>query len=504
MINSLLRPFLHFLPSLDQILAFIREHTTYRGWEIYHVTLALAGITLLLLWRRTRLVLREERRLRRRLASTNESVLNLLGKATESLQLTLDLSAFLRFYTDYSGRSLCVQSAAFFRYDPAQRLLYAESVVGAFPLQYNHLDQSSPPPDDDPQRLTAYLLEHPLPLNETPFVEAVTQQRPLIFDPHEIKQRVRCPMTDCWGMLVVPLIANSSLFGVLALLNKMNRQPFDAEDLHLAQSLSDMAGIAVSHVLLFRELQEKQQIEMQLRNAEVILNHLLPQRIPEDPRIEIAVHYEFAYRLGGDYYDFVELDERHLGIIVADVAGKGIPAGLVMATTRSLFAVLSPGQLSPSALLRTLNGHLLKLIPEDMFVTAIYAVLDKQTGLLIFARAGHEPLIACARGEAPSFIGHAAGMVVGMLPDELFAQSISDEHYHLRSGETILFYTDGLTEAQNQKGEEFGRQRIAAALQQVSALSADETVRCIVHRVKKFMDDTPLYDDMTILALKAR
>ncbi|MCX7847473.1 MAG: SpoIIE family protein phosphatase [bacterium] len=495
---------LEVVPSFEQVLTFVRDHTTYRGWEIYHVTLALAGITLLLLWRRTRQALREERRLRRRLASTNESVLNLLGKATESLQNTLDLSAFLHFYTDYSARSLCAQSAAFFRYQPSDRTVHAEAIVGAFPSVFNAPQDLLDSLLQNPQRLLAYLHDTHFLLTETPFVEAITQRRPLLFNPQEVSQRLHYTVTECWGLLVVPLIANSAPFGVLALTNKMDRSPFNLDDLHLAQSLSDMAGIAISHLLLFRELQEKQQIDMQLRTAELILAHLLPQRIPQDPRYELAVHYEFAYRLGGDYYDFVELDERHLGIIMADVSGKGIPAGLVMATTRSLFAVLSPGQLSPSTVLRVLNTHLLKLIPDDMFVTAIYAILDKQTGLLTYARAGHEPLLSCCPRSSPQCLGRTSGTVVGMLPDESFRQTLSDEQYYIRPGETVLFYTDGLTEAHNPHGEEFGRQRVAAVLQQVCALGADEAVRCIVHRVKKFMSDTPLYDDMTILAIKAR
>lgn len=495
---------IHYLPTMEHVAQFIENHTTYRGWEIYHVALALAGITLLMMWRRTRHALREERRLRRRLASTHESVLNLLGKATESLQHTLDMTAFLRFYTDYSSRSLCAQSAAFFRYDSADRTVHAEAVVGMFPSLFNAPQDRLNALLERPQDLQAYLHETRFLLNETPFVEAVTQRRPMLFDHHDVAQRVRYNITDCWGMLVVPLIANSTVFGVLALANKMDRSPFDTDDLHLAQSLSDMAGIAISHLLLFRELQEKQHIDMQLRNAEIILNHLLPQHIPQDPRYEIAVHYQSAYRLGGDYYDFVELDERHLGIIMADVSGKGIPAGLVMATTRSLFAALAPGQLTPSSVLRTLNTHLLKLIPDEMFVTATYAILDKQTGLLTYARAGHEPLLACALRESPHFVGQACGMVVGMLPDEIFSQTLSDEQYQMHPGETVLLYTDGLTEAHNEKGEEFGRARAAAALQQVCALGAEEAIRCIVNRVKKFMGDAPLYDDMTILAIKAR
>ncbi len=492
------------LPTMEQVLAFVRDHTTYRGWEIYHVLLALAGILLLVMWRRTRRALREERRLRRRVASTNESVLNLLGKATESLQDTLETQAFVRFYADYSARSLRAQSAAFFRYDPADRSVHAEAVVGSFPTLVNAPQERFEALLRNPQELQAYLHDTRFSLNETPFVEAVTQRRPMLFDNEDAARRVRFKVSDCWGMLVVPLIAAKTVFGVLALTNKMDRSAFDTDDLHLAQSLSDMAGIAVSHILLFQELQEKQQIDMQLRNAEIILNHLLPQRIPQDARYELAVHYQSAYRLGGDYYDFVELDERHLGIIMADVSGKGIPAGLVMATTRSLFAALSTGQLTPSAVLRALNAHLLKLIPDEMFVSATYAILDKQTGLLTYARAGHEPLLQCSvRGE-PHLVGQACGMVVGMVPDELFSQSLCDEQCQLKSGDTVLFYTDGLTEAHSEQGEEFGRQRVAAMLQHVCGLSADEAVRSLVHRVQKFTGNAPLYDDMTILAIKAR
>jgi len=440
---------------------------------------------------------------RRRLQSTSDCILGLMSKASESLRDNLDLQSFIQHFTEFTARSVRAQSAAFFCVNKSDRTIRTDAVIGVFPSLFNAPPALMKSLLASPQRMQDYLRAHQFALRETPFVEAVTQQRPLLFDSVAVRERIRDGVYDCWGMIVVPLIAEKTVYGVLALANKTDRAEFTIEDLHLAEQLAEMAGVTVSHFLMFQQLHEKQQVDSQLRTAEVILNHLLPQGVPTLDKFSIAVHYQPAYRLGGDYYDFIQVDDQHMGILIADVSGKGIPAGLVMATTRSLISVLAVRQLSPSTVLRSLNLYLGRLIPSDMFVSATYAVMNTVTGGILFARAGHEPIIACAPHQEPRVLGDGDGMVVGMVDDATFAQSLRDEHYHVRAGDMLLLYTDGLTEARNPDGEEFGRRRAAQLLMQVSSLDAQDALQSYVHRVKKFMGNAPIYDDMTIALIKA-
>jgi sigma-B regulation protein RsbU (phosphoserine phosphatase) len=440
---------------------------------------------------------------RRRLQSTSDCILGLISKVSESFRDDLDLQSFIHHFTEFSARSVRAQSAAFFYVNKSDRTVHTDTVIGVFPSLFNAPPALMKSLVASPQRMQDYLYAHHFALRETPFVEAVTQQRSMLFDRAAVRDRIHDRVYDCWGMIVVPLIAGKSVYGVVALANKMDRAEFTLDDLHLAEQLAEMASVTVSHFLMFQQLHEKQLVDSQLRTAELILNHLLPQKVPTLERFSIAVHYQPAYRLGGDYYDFIHVDDQHMGILIADVSGKGIPAGLVMATTRSLISVLAVRQLSPSTVLRSLNLYLGRLIPADMFVSATYAVLNTATGGILFARAGHEPIIACAPHQEPCVLGEGNGIVIGMVDDETFAQSLRDEHYHVRTGDMLMFYTDGLTEAHNPDGEEFGRQRAAQLLMHISSLDAQDALQSYVHRVKKFMGNAPMYDDMTIALIKA-
>jgi sigma-B regulation protein RsbU (phosphoserine phosphatase) len=450
---------------------------------------------------------RRARNLRRqstRLTFTRDCVLNLLSKAAASIHDTLDLHSFLRFYTDYTAQSLRAQSAAFFTFDRVEQTVHADAVVGVFPTLLNAPQEKIASLITSPARMQDYLHRTYFSVSETPLVEAITQMRPIIFDERDVDVRVRYRVYDCWGMLLLPLLANEEVYGVLALANKVNRHQFTPDDLQLGSNMSEMAGIAVSHILSFQDLEDKRRMDRELANAAIILQHLLPQQIPSGASFEVATHYRPAHRLGGDYYDFVHIDDDHLGVLVADVSGKGTPAGLVMATTRSIFSVVAQHELSPTVVLRRLNTQLLKLIPEEMFVSASYAILNTANGELVWARAGHEPLICCSVDAEPRTLSEGQGMVIGMVEDNVFRLTLEDERCRLQAGDVVLLYTDGLTEAHSMTGEEFRRRRVIAMLKNVCGLSAREAMDCIVHRVERFVAEAPVYDDMTMVLIKLK
>ncbi|NLF38504.1 PP2C family protein-serine/threonine phosphatase [bacterium] len=440
----------------------------------------------------------------RQLAFTRNCVFNLLGKASESLQDNLDLAAFLQFFTDYTCHSVLAQSAAFFRYDKANRTVQAAAVLGVFPTVLDAGSQTSGNLNS-PARIQQYLRNNQFHLVDTPFGEAVSQQRTVVFDEDRVAERVKNTVSDCWGMIIAPVSVSRAVYGLLVIANKVDRTRFTQEDVLMATNLAEMAGIVISHILSFQEMEDKRSIDQQLKMAEIIQEHLLPQKLPADERFEFAVHYQPAYRLGGDYYDFIELDENRLGVLVADVSGKGIPAGLVMATTRSACSILSRGEHSPSAVLRKLNEHLLQLIPEEMFISMTYGILDRRTGAFVCARAGHEPVIFCKYGEEPSCAySTTRGMVLGMMDDATFTPTLQDETYHIEPGTMLLLYTDGVSEARNKENEEFGRQRLCQTLQTVAKMTAQNAMDSLVNRLQRFSEGQPPYDDITMVMIKAK
>ena len=184
----------------------------------------------------------------------------------------------------------------------------------------------------------------------------------------------------------------------------------------------------------------------------------LPKEVPTFEGWQIAPFYRPAREVGGDFYDFLELKDGHLGLVVGDATGKGVPAALVMASVRSMLrAVAQASDYSPGEVLRRVNDPLATDIPPNMFVTCFYAILDPESGSLSYANAGHDmPYLYRRNGDAEEL--RARGMPLGLMP----GMSYEEKETMLHAGETALLYSDGLVEAHDPKGEMFGFHRLRA------------------------------------------
>jgi serine phosphatase RsbU (regulator of sigma subunit) len=201
----------------------------------------------------------------------------------------------------------------------------------------------------------------------------------------------------------------------------------------------------------------RQSIEQELRMARRIQQALLPEDMPRLDGWNILHHYQPAREVGGDFYDFFELPEGRLGMVVGDATGHGMPAALVMATARSMLRAVSQTFNSPGEVLKRANDPLFMDIPANMFVTCLYAILDPKSGRLLYANAGHDlPYLRRRSGEAEEL--RARGMPLGLMP----GMEYEEKETILEAGEAALFYSDGLVEAHDPKGEMFGFPRLRA------------------------------------------
>jgi len=207
------------------------------------------------------------------------------------------------------------------------------------------------------------------------------------------------------------------------------------------------------------EAQERERIEQELRVARLIQQTLLPKSLPELEGYQIAVYYQPAREVGGDFYDFFELGDGRLGFVVGDASGKGIPAALVMASTRSVLrTVAQRGGVAPGQVLAEANEILSPDIPPNMFITCFYGVLDPSSGTFIYANAGHDLPYLRRNGNAEEL--RARGMPLGLMP----GMSYEEKGTTLHAGEAALFYSDGLVEAHDPEGEMFGVPRLQALI----------------------------------------
>ena len=220
------------------------------------------------------------------------------------------------------------------------------------------------------------------------------------------------------------------------------------------------AGLKLRGQILGRMIRERERIEQELEVARRIQRASLPEEVPDLEGWEITHHYQPTREVGGDFYDFFELEEGRVGVVVGDATGKGVPAALVVTATCSMLRAVAHalGSSSPGVILTQVNETLLTRIPPNMFVTCFYAILDPNSATLIYANAGHDLpyLHRNNSGEAQAEEMRATGMPLGLMPE----MSYEEKQTTLQSGEAALFYSDGIVEAHNPKGEMFGFPRL--------------------------------------------
>lgn len=251
-----------------------------------------------------------------------------------------------------------------------------------------------------------------------------------------------------------------------------------------------------------KDMIERERINRELEIAREIQANMLPDQSPSGALFEIACFYRSALEVGGDYYDFIEYDDDHLGIIVADVSGKSLPGMLVMLLTRDIIKSVSRHTTAPARLLTMVNAELRDSIRKGMFVTMFYGVLNKSTGLLTFASAGHNPLIKLGCDSGAHQVLKTRGFPLGMVASKQFSERIEQVELHLKPGDWVVQYTDGINEARNGDEEEFGMERFMAILQSGRTLPPHELVERVVKGIDDFGKGSTQFDDITLFALK--
>ena len=293
---------------------------------------------------------------------------------------------------------------------------------------------------------------------------AYIQQNPGVFDAAQIKLNSPAvtAMREAGVRLVVPLVSQGELIGLINLGERMSDQEYSSDDHRLMNDLATQAAPALRIAQLVQQQKleaiERERIAQELRVARLIQQTLLPQELPALAGWGVSAYYQPARAVGGDFYDFIYFPDGKVGFIVADVTDKGVPAALVMATTRTLLRAAAERLSAPGAVLARTNDVLVQEIPPKMFVTCFYSILDPATGHLRYANAGHDvPYHYTANGVLEL---RATGMPLGLMPGMRY----EEKETTLAAGDYVLLYSDGLVEAHNPAREMFGFPRLQALL----------------------------------------
>ncbi len=274
----------------------------------------------------------------------------------------------------------------------------------------------------------------------------------------ELESPAKEALKEAGMKLVVPLISQGELIGLLNLGPRLSERDYSGDDRKLLDNLAAHAAPAVRVAQLVRqqevEVRTRERIEQELRVAQLIQQQFLPKELPNLPRWQVAAYYQPARTVGGDFYDFIDLPDGQIGIVVGDVTDKGVPAALVMATTHSILQGDAPRLVSPAEVLKHANDRLYPEIPARMFVTCLYMVLNPETGHLRFANAGHNLPYVRSEGRVTEL--HATGMPLGLMPDMTY----EEKEAVLEPGQSLLLHSDGLAEAHGPGDEMFGFPRL--------------------------------------------
>ncbi len=276
----------------------------------------------------------------------------------------------------------------------------------------------------------------------------------------------------------------------------------------MVRSRDEIGGLAHTFNIMTRNVRaaqshaaDRKAIERELAIATEIQTKLLPERIPQIPGLDIHSFYLSAKEVGGDYYDFIVIDQTHLGIIVADVSGKGIPGSMVMTMARSLVRLASVRNVSPGDTFKKVNRILAKDIRRGMFVTSIYMVLNVKTHQLKVASAGHNPLVVFRAETGENELVKPQGIALGFDKGTIFDNHIHEMEIQLKPGDRICAYTDGVNEAMNDQSEEFGDDRFYNLVKQHARLSSKDFVNAIVQELEAHRGQAEQSDDITITTL---
>ncbi len=327
------------------------------------------------------------------------------------------------------------------------------------------------------------------------------QRKPIVVDDLAQDNRFKKMQKDripSGSLVVVPLVSHAGMVGILYATKAM---PFGffKDDIDVISAFADQATIAIENSRLIKKSIERERLLREMTVAQEIQRKLLPQSLPQYPTLDIDASSTPAFEVGGDYYDVVELEGNKLGIAVGDVSGKGVSAAFYMAEVKGIFQSLSRLYPSPRDFMIKANEALSSSIDKHSFVSLIYAVIDRATGTLVLARAGHCPLLYLS-GTSATFL-RPGGMGLGLATGDAFSASIEEQTLRLLPGDVCVFYTDGVTEARS-GDEEYGYDRLRDTVVATKEKSAAALRDALFQSVKTYADKDENDDDLTLMVLK--
>lgn len=299
------------------------------------------------------------------------------------------------------------------------------------------------------------------------------------------------------SLLSVPLILKGRMIGLIAVFNKKEDAMFSADDLRLLSIIATQSAQVIENARLYQEEQALLKLQEEMRMAREIQINLLPTTPPKIPGYDIAARTIPAKEVGGDYFDFLQLNDHLLAFGVGDVSGKGMPAALLMANLQATLRGQVAAGVSCHICIEKSNTLLFHGTDSTKFATLFFGILDSKTNELFYCNAGHDFPFLFRTNKTVDRL-KTGGVVLGFVPHF----SYNEDRIAINLGDVLLLNSDGITEAMNQREEEFGEQRLMKIMQANLNRSAEQMIQSIIKEVLEYSKGVPQLDDMTLLVMK--
>lgn len=301
------------------------------------------------------------------------------------------------------------------------------------------------------------------------------------------------------SLICVPMMdSNSEVIGVLQALNHKDGTSFTDKDIELFTAFADQASLALEKARLHQEELEKQQLEQQLTLANAIQKGFWPKQPEPIEGVSVAAFNIPAKQVGGDYYDFIQINPDKLGMVVGDVSGKGVPAALLMANARSTLRAQVQNGHSVSETVSLVNSTIYQDTPDEKFLTLFYGVFDSNNRSFVYTNGAHNPPFLYNKHTKKEKLLDVGGTLVGIFADFFYEEKSET----LEKGDVLVIYTDGVTEASDKDDEMFGVERLHNLIRENAHLDAKSLINLIYEHVVEFTKGMPQFDDITLMALK--
>ncbi len=376
-----------------------------------------------------------------------------------------------------------VQHCSVLPWDENRRCFRSAVSYGLAPEQEDAISQISINPENEP-----YFAE--LSRSSPPLAAGIGAEYAI---PNSLSGVITTP-----AILGLPLTAQGMLVGVMLVDHPNAGQDVDRRRMNILTGIASQTALAIETSRLQAVAAERQRMERELEVAKNIQSSFLPDRTPSVEGWDVAAYYRAAHMVGGDFYDFLPLPDGKWGLVVADVADKGMPAALYMALSRTLLRAVARNRSNPAETLLRVNKLLLEDTHSDLFVTMWYGIWDPAEGTIFFSSAGHNPPFILSGAQHATSTLKLKGIALGVLSDITLQTSV----VHLQPGDTLVLYTDGITEAQDDRGRQFEVAGLERATRSTQPGGAQDTLNGIIGALDSHTGSEPQFDDLTLVIVQ--